>query len=339
MTGGTAAVVLAVGGRQRTSAQNQVLNLYSARHYNTDNALYTDFTKETGIKVNLVEGKADALIKRIETEKNNANRADILLTVDAGNLWQAEKAQLFQPISSSALESRIPANLRHPQGLWFGFSTRARVIIYNRDLVNPARLSTYVNLAAPDWRKKILIRPSSNIYNQSLVASRIAELGEPATKDWLAGLMANLARPPQGNDTGQIKACAAGLGSLAIANHYYYARLLASSNATDKAIVKKVGIFFPNQREQGTHFNVSGGGVLANAPHKVAAVKFLEYLSTPKAQAYFADGNYEYPVVSGTQLSPVLKQIGRFKVDPINVSVYGQNQRRAIELMDEAGWA
>ena len=335
----TTAVALGEFGKSRRSlAQSGELNLYSSRHYNTDQALYDSFTQQTGVTVNLIEGEADGLIERIKSEGANSP-ADVLLTVDAGNLWQAEQDGMFQPVSSATLEERIPSNLRDPQGRWFGFSRRARVIVYNKDQVNPSQLSTYEDLASPQWEGEILIRSSSNVYNQSLVASLIAALGEQETQAWLNGLMANLARPPEGNDTAQIQACAAGVGSLAIANSYYLARLQASDAPEDQEVAEKVGIFFPNQDGRGAHLNISGGGVVQTAPNPEAAVQFLEYLTTPSAQEYFADGNYEYPVVEAVPLSPVLQSFGTFKADPVNVSVYGSNQKLAVLLMDQVGWA
>ncbi|NJL83358.1 MAG: Fe(3+) ABC transporter substrate-binding protein [Chloroflexaceae bacterium] len=341
LTGGTAiaAAALTEMGRSRPgAAQSGVVNLYSARHYNTDNALYANFTKQTGIKVNLIEGTADALVERILSEGANSP-ADVLLTVDAGNLWQAQQRGVFAPINSAALNQRIPASLRDPQGHWYGLTRRARIIIYNKDRVNPTQLSTYEDLANPKWRGKILVRSSSHIYNQSLVAAMIANLGEPKTLTWIEGLMSNLARSPEGNDTAQISACAAGVGTIAIANHYYLARLKASNKPEDQAIAKKVGLFFPDQRGRGTHVNISGGGVLKNAPHRDAAIKFLEYLSTPQVQQGFAEGNYEYPVVAGVALSPILQSFGNFKADPVNVASYGRNQKLAVQLMDRGRWA
>lgn len=334
----TAAVALGELGNRRSLAQSGELNLYSSRHYNTDQALYDNFTQQTGVTVNLIEGEADGLIERIKSEGANSP-ADVLLTVDAGNLWQAEQDGIFQSINSATLEQRVPANLRDPQNRWFGFSRRARVIIYNKDQVNPAQLSTYEDLASSKWEGEILIRSSSNVYNQSLVASLIEALGEPETQEWINGLMSNLARPPEGNDTAQIRACAAGLGKIAIANSYYLARLKASDAPEDQEVAEKVGIFFPNQNGRGAHINISGGGVVRTAPNQEAAVQFLEYLTTPQAQEYFADGNHEYPVVEDVALSPVLQSFGTFKADPVNVATYGRNQQLAVQLMDQVGWA
>ena len=309
------------------------LNLYSARHYQTDERLYEGFTEKTGIKINRLEGNGDVLTQRIKAEGKNSP-ADVLLTVDAGRLWRAEEAGLFQPIHSKVLEERIPANLRHPDGEWFGFSTRARVIVYNKDKVDPTQIKTYEDLADPKWKGKVCIRSSSNVYNLSLMASLIEHDGEKKAEEWAKGVVANFARPPQGGDTDQIRAVAAGECTIGVANHYYYLRLVKG----DKDIAEKVGIIFPNQKGRGTHVNISGAGVLKYAPHKQAAVKFLEYLASDEAQHYFASGNNEYPAVAGALDNPLLASLGEFKIDPINVSVYGENQPLAQKVFDRAGW-
>ena len=243
------------------SAQSKEINLYSSRHYNTDKKLYDNFTAQTGIKVNLVEGEADALIERIKSEGRNS-KADVLITVDAGRLWRAQQAGIFTPISSSTLTSKIPSSLRDPQGNWFGFSKRLRVIMYNKDKVSKSQLSTYEDLANPKWKGKIVIRSSSNIYNQSLVAWLIAIHGETEVEKWCRGLVANFARRPQGNDRAQIEAVASGAAQLGIANTYYLASYGQSKDPQKQAIFKKVGLFFPNQNGRGAHANISGGGVV-----------------------------------------------------------------------------
>jgi len=336
--GATVALAAAQLNRARPGyAQTEVLNLYSSRHYNTDDALYTGFTEQTGIRVNLIEGSADELLERIINE-GSESPADVFLTVDAGRLWRAEQAGVLAPVDSSVLNDRIPASLRHPDGLWFGFSKRARVIMYNRDSVNPARLSTYEALAEPQWEGRILIRSSSNIYNQSLVASMIETQGVEATEAWAAGMVENFARPPEGNDTAQIRAAAAGLGDIAIANSYYLVRLGKSDDPADREVFNRIGAFFPNQSGRGTHVNISGGGVLRTAPNRAGAVAFLEYLSSREAQAFFAEGNNEYPVVEGTSLDPVLASLGDFKEDDVNVEAYGRNASQAVQIMDRVGW-
>ncbi|QYO64485.1 Fe(3+) ABC transporter substrate-binding protein [Leptolyngbya sp. 7M] len=321
----------------RVAQTDNVVNLYSSRHYDTDQTLYDSFTAATGIKVNLIEAEADPLIERIKSEGANSP-ADILMTVDIGRLWRAEAEGLFQPISSNALNQAIPTNLRHPEGLWYGFSKRARVIMYNKSKVNPAQLSTYEALVEPQWQGQVLTRSSTNIYSISLVASMLAAHGPQETEAWVRGLVANFARPPEGNDTAQIQACAAGVGSLALANTYYLIRLAKSDTPEDKAVAEQVNIFFPNQRDRGTHVNISGAGVLKTAPNKEAAIRFLEHLATPESQAIFAQGNNEYPVVEGVTLDPILASYGSFKEDPINAAEIGRNSAEALRIMDRAGW-
>lgn len=345
---GTAVAAVAVGqlGKKSVAQQapairvaqaDQVVNLYSSRHYDTDQSLYDSFTEATGIKVNLIEAEADPLIERIKSEGANSP-ADVLMTVDIGRLWRAETEGLFQPVNSATLTQAIPASLRHPDGLWFGLSKRARVIMYDKSKVNPTELSTYEDLVNSKWRGKILTRSSTNIYNISLTASMIAAHGPQETEAWVRGLKDNFARPPEGNDVGQLQACAAGVGPLAITNTYYLIRLAKSQEPADKAVAEKVTIFFPNQRDRGTHVNISGAGVLKTSPNKEAAVRFIEHLASPAAQAIFAQGNNEYPVVSGVALDPVLQSYGSFKEDTVNAATIGQNSAEAIRIMDRAGW-
>ena len=321
----------------QTQGQTQTLNLYSARHYDTDNALYESFSKKTGIKVNLVEAKAEELIERIKSEGANSP-ADLIITVDAGNLSRAKEAGILQPVSSKVLETAVPASLRDPEGHWFGLSKRARVIVYNKDKVKPSDLSTYEALTDPKWKGRILVRSSNNVYNQSLVGSMLEVNGPQKTEEWARGVVANFARPPEGNDTAQIKAVAAGQGDIAIANTYYVARLLKSDKPEDKAIAQKIGVFFPNQNERGAHVNISGGGVVKTAPNKEGAIKFLEYMVSPEAQEIFAKSNYEYPVLEGAALDPVVASLGQFKADATNAAAFGKNNPEALKIMDRAGW-
>ena len=311
---------------------NGRVNIYSSRHYNTDDQLYDNFTEQTGVEVNLIEGKADELIERIKNEGTNSP-ADILITVDAGRLWRAAEAGIFAPVESEVLEEKIPDNLQDPNNLWFGYSKRARAIIYNKDRVNPSQLSTYEALADPQWQGKFIIRSSSNIYNQSLVAGMIEEQGEAATTQWIDGLVANFARSPQGNDTSQIEDVAAGVADLTLANTYYLARYEDNPEVFDK-----VGVFFPNQDDRGTHVNISGAGLLTNAPNKDNAIAFLEYLASPEAQEFFALGNNEYPAVAGTPVNPVVQGFGEFEDDTTNVAAYGKNNAAAVKIMDRSGW-
>ncbi|MBD2072155.1 Fe(3+) ABC transporter substrate-binding protein [Leptolyngbya sp. FACHB-671] len=327
------------GDRSTRLAQaGGVVNLYSARHYDTDNDLYQSFTNRTGVQVNLVEAEADQLIERIKSEGANSP-ADVFITVDAGRLWRAEEEGILQPVSSSVLEQAVPENLRHPEGLWFGLSKRARVIVYNKSRVNPAELSSYEDLADEKWRGRLLVRSSSNVYNQSLVGALLEAHGPQFTEEWARGIVANFARPPEGGDTPQIQAVAAGVGDVAISNHYYYLRLLNSENPEEREAAEQTAIFFPNQRDRGTHVNISGGGVLANSPNREAAIQFLEHLVSPEAQAIFAKGNSEYPVLQGVELDPVVAALGEFREDSINASVFGRNNPEALQIMDRAGWA
>ena len=318
-------------------AATEEVNIYSSRHYDTDEQLYAGFTKATGIEVNRIEGDADQLIERIKAEGRNSP-ADILITVDAGRLWRAEQAGVLQPIQSKVLDERIPASLRHPDGLWFGVSKRVRIIIYAKDRVQPDAIKSYEELADPKWQGRICMRSSTNVYNQSLVASMIAADGLEPTEQWAKGLVANFARSPQGADTDQIKAVAAGECDISVVNHYYLVRLIELDDPDDRAIAAKIGIVFPNQDGRGAEANISGAGVTVNAPDKANAIKFLEYLTTDQAQIYFTEGNYEFPAVPGVKLEPALARLGDFKTDPVNASEYGQNNAEAVMLMDRVGW-
>jgi iron(III) transport system substrate-binding protein len=323
--------------QERLAQAGRVINVYSARHYDTDKALYNGFTQQTGIRVNLIEAEADALIERIRSE-GSRSPADVLITVDAGRLWRAQQAGILQPVQSRTLTSVVPANLREPQGHWFGLSRRVRVLIYDKSKVNPSQLSTYEDLANARWRGQVLTRTSTNVYNQSLTGSLLAIHGAPKTEQWARGLVQNFARSPQGNDTDQIRACAAGVGSVAIANHYYLARLIASNKPEDQEVANKVALFFPNQRDRGAHVNICGAGVVAGAPNRQAAIQFLEYLVSPKAQEMFAMANYEYPVRSGVPLHPIIQRFGNFRGQNVNAAVFGRNNAEALRIMDRAGW-
>ena len=319
-------------------AQDQVLNLYSARHYQTDEALYAGFTKLTGIRIHRIEAGEDALIERIRNE-GARSPADLMITVDAGRLWRAEQLGLFQPVKSALLEARIPANFREPGGHWFGFSMRARVIAYNKARVQPGEVPTYEALAEAKWKGRLCVRSSSNMYNLSLMAALIERLGEAQAEAWAKAVRANLAREPKGGDTDQLKGVAAGECDVAISNHYYYARLARSAKAEERAIADRVGVVFPNQADRGTHVNISGAGVMRHAPHRAAAIRFLEYLAGDEAQRYFADGNNEWPVVAAVRVvNPVLSAFGAFKYDPVNVALLGRNQPAAQKLYDRVGW-
>ena len=314
---------------------DEVVNVYSARHYDTDMAMYERFTEETGIKVNLIEGSSDALIERIKSE-GQFSPADMLITVDAGRLWRAEKEGIFQPVDSAVLSERIPAHLRHPEGEWFGLSKRARVIAHKKDMALPAGFGTYEALADEAFRGQVCMRSSGNIYNLSLMASLIDAHGAPAAEAWAKGVVANFARTPQSNDTGQLKAVASGECTITIANTYYLGRLMASTKLEDKALMANLEIVFPNQDGRGTHVNISGAGITKYAPNRENAIRFLEYLTSDFAQRLFAEGNNEYPI-SGPTTGPVAA-LGEFKRDDLNVSVLGENQKEAVKVYDRAGW-
>lgn len=312
------------------------INIYSSRHYDTDLALYEDFTKATGIKVNRIEADADALIERIQSE-GEFSPADLLITVDAGRLWRAEQANILAPVDSAVLKERLPAHLRHPQGLWFGLSTRARIIIYNKAAGAPAGLANYADLANPALKGAICMRSSSNIYNISLLSSIIAHKGAAEAESWTKGVVANFKQAPQGNDTSMIEAVAAGQCRVSVVNTYYLARY-AGGDTKDKAIFDAVGVIFPDQAGTGTHVNVSGAGLVKTAPNRDNAVKFLEYLTSESAQRYFADGNNEYPASVGLKANSAVEALGPFKADTLSVAAIGKGQAEAVTIFDRAGW-
>ena len=314
----------------------EVVNVYSARHYDTDDTIYDEFTTKTGIKVNLISASSDALIERLQRE-GKRSPADVFITVDAGRLFQAEQKNIFQPISSAVLNKQIPANLRHPDGLWFGLTKRARIILRSKDRTKKGEIKTYEDLANPKWKGKVLIRGSSNVYNQSLVGSIIEAQGKSGAEAWCKGVVANMARPPQGGDRDQIKGVAAGEGDVAVANSYYFARML-SGTPEEREAASKVEVVFPNQENRGTHVNLSGVGVVKAAPNKANAIKFIEFLASDRAQEVFAKGNNEYPVAPSAQTIPVRKEFGKFKEDKVNAAKFGNNNTEAIRMMDRAGW-
>ncbi len=320
------------------TAQEKVMNLYTARHYATDEAFYSGFSKLTGIKLNRIEGGEDALFERIKAE-GAGSPADVFLTVDVARLWRAEQAGIFAPLKSALLTKRIPAHFRDPNGNWFGFSSRARVIAYDRRKISAGDVARYEQLADPKWKGEICTRPSSHPYNLSLISSMILHLGEDKAREWARGVATNLARPPRGGDTDQLTAVGVGECSIALSNHYYYVRLMRSTKPEDRALVEKVHIVWPNQNDRGTHVNISGGGILKNAPHRDAAVKFLEYLASDQAQAYFANGNNEWPTVKGVKLAnPQLESFGQFRTDALPLVDLGKTQAAAQRLADQVGW-
>ncbi len=324
-----------------TWAQDKVLNLYSARHYQTDEALYDNFTKATGIKINRVEADDAGILARLQAE-GTASPADVILLVDAARLWRGEQDGLFQPIKSALLEQRIPAQFRGgetAQGAqWFGMSTRVRLVVYDKARLKATEVDSYEKLAAPALRGQLCVRSGSHPYNLSLFGSMLEHLGPQATEDWLKGLVANLARSPKGGDTDQIKAVAAGECGVALTNSYYYARLLRSTKAEAKAVVEKLGVMFPNQASWGTHVNIAGAAVARNAKNRAAAVQFLEYLSSESAQRYFADGNNEFPVVAGIAPNEALAGLGRFKAETVPIAKVGANTATVQQMLDRVGF-
>ncbi len=318
-------------------SQSREVNLYSARQESLIKPLLDRFTAETGVKVNLVTGRADALLQRLQSEGDNSP-ADLLLTVDAGRLHRAVEAGVTQPFDSATLSDVIPASYREPEGHWYGLSFRARPIMYAKDRVQPGELSTYQNLADQNWHNRICIRSSGNIYNQSLVASKLAADGEAVTEAWARGLVQNFARPPAGGDRDQIKAVAAGECDIAVANSYYLAGMLRSDDPEQVTAAQQVAVFWPNQNGRGTHVNVSGIALTRSAKNRDNAIKLVEFLVSPESQAWYAEKNGEYPIRENIPVSDILASWGTFKADAINLSELGKNNAAAVKLMDRAGW-
>ncbi|KJS10244.1 MAG: iron deficiency-induced protein A [Peptococcaceae bacterium BRH_c8a] len=319
------------------AADSGVVNLYTDRHYDTDEKLFKLFTEETGIKVNVVKGNSDELIERLARE-GNGTEADLLITADAGRLHRAKAQGLLQPVISEVLTNSIPANLRDQDYQWFGLTVRARVIVYAKDRVKPAELSTYEDLTSPKWQGKVLVRPANNIYNQSLLASIIAINGEEQAKDWAAGMVVNMAREPKGNDRDQAKAVVAGEGDIAIMNTYYIGKMLNSSDPEEVKVAEQVGVFFPNQDTTGTHINVSGVGLTKYAKNHSNAVTLMEFLAGEKAQTQFAEANYEYPVNVNVEPADLLKSWGDFRAQDINLTLLGVHNQKAVEIFNQVGW-
>ena len=312
------------------------VNVYSARHYDADLALHEAFTRETGITVNLIEGSGDELLARLQAEGANSP-ADVFITVDGGRLHRLVEADLLAPVTSATLNDRVPAAYRHPDGLWFGLTTRARVIFYDKARGLPEWLDDYEDLADPRLEGEVCIRTSSNIYNVSLMAELVDALGEEAATEWAKGLAANLARPPQGGDRDQIRAVAAGECSIGVANTYYWGGLMASDNPEDRAAAEAVGFIFPNQGNRGTHVNLSGAGVLKTAPNPENAIRFIEFLTSDAAQVVLADSNNEYPVVTTVTPTGPIADHTDFRPSGVNAAVFGINAARATAIYDRAG--
>ena len=319
-----------------TAAADGEMNLYSSRHYDTDERLYSDFEDATGITINRIEGKADELIARMEAEGANSP-ADVMLTVDTSRLARAKEAGLLQSIDSTVLEERVPANLQDSDNEWFGFSQRGRIIFFNKDKVaNPP--ATYADLAKPEYKGMVCIRSSSNTYNQTLLASIVTHEGPEAAKSWAEGIVANMARDPQGGDTDQLRGIVSGECDIAVSNTYYFARAIRKDVKGLSAERDMVGWVFPNQDSYGAHMNLSGGGVAAHAPNKENAVLFLEYLASDQAQQYFSSGNDEFPAVEGVELADSVKALGEFKADEVNLSEVAKNIPEAQKIFNEVDW-
>jgi iron(III) transport system substrate-binding protein len=323
-------------------AQAPVLNLYSARHYQTDESLYRQFTQATGIRIQRVDSDDAGILARLRAE-GAASPADVILLVDAARLWRAEIDGLFQPLKSEVLERRIPANLRGKDdgrgSQWFGFSTRARVTVYNKAAVTPEDVDTYEKLADPRNRGRLCTRSGSHPYNLSLFGAVTEHLGPERAEEWLKGLAANMARSPKGGDTDQIRAVASGECLVALTNTYYLARLMRSDSPQDRSVIDRIGVVFPNQNSWGTHINIAGGAIARHAKNFDAAKQFLEYLAGDAAQGYFANGNNEWPAVSGVVFdNPALDRLGKFKAEAIPVSVVGMNQIRVQQMLDRVGY-
>ena len=332
------AVLLTIAPVAAGPAQaSEEVNVYSHRHYDTDRMLFEKFTEKTGIAVNVVKASADQLIKRLEIE-GEQSPADILITVDAGRLHRAQVKGLLQPGESPKLRAQIPAHLRDPLGHWYGLTKRARIIVYSKDRVKPDQLSTYEALTEPQWKSKVLIRSSQNIYNQSLMASMIVAHGSKGAAKWAKGMVANFARTPKGNDRDQVKAIASGIGDVAVVNTYYIGKMLTSEDEAERHAGSHVGIFFPNQAQRGAHVNVSGAGVTKSAKNLKNAVALLEFLSSQEAQQALAEANSEYPVNQNVQTPPLVKSWGEFKTDRINLSLLGKNNFEAVKIFAESGW-
>lgn len=323
--------------RQTPGEPSGELNLYTARHYDADLQLYRMFEEKTGIRINRIDGRPDQLMARMQTEGSNSP-ADVFVAADAGALWRAQEAGLLQPVTSAALTAAIPANLRDPEGHWFGLARRARVIAYDINKVRPDEVDTYEEIVSPRFRGKLCIRSSDSVYNLSLVGALIESWGPQKAGDWVKGVVANMARPPEGGDRDQIRAVAAGVCEITVTNTYYYIRMAHGEDAADRAVTQRVRLSFPSLGNAGTHVNVSGGGVAKHAPNRANAIRFLEFLATPEAQAIFATANNEFTAANGVVNPAPVDGFAGFQANPMSVTVYGRRQAEAQSLMTTAGW-
>ncbi len=319
------------------NTDQNVVNIYSGRHYQADDLLMAEFTRQTGIRVNQVKADTDQLIRRLELEGVNSP-ADLLLTADVGRLIQAGNNGLMQAINSDKVEIVVPPPYRSAESFWTGLTKRARVIVYHKERIDPAELSTYEALAGSEWRDRILVRTSQNHYNQTLMASMIAAHGRDDASRWANGIVENMARRPQGNDRDQVKGIAAGVGDVAIVNTYYMGLLLNSGNPHEREVAQQVGIFFPNQDDRGTHINISGIGLLANAPNRDNAVKLIEFLLSDEAQRILSESNYEYPISNQVEWPKLLQDWGRFRGDTIALEQLGYHLQEAMYVFNQEGW-
>lgn len=317
--------------------EEPVLNLYTHRHYDSDDLLFDLFKKKTGIEVKVTQASADQLISRLKGE-GEESKADLLITVDAGRLFRAKELGLLQPVQSGILNTSIPPALRDPEGFWYGFTVRARVIAYAKDRVKPEEVRSYADLADPKWKGRVLVRSGDSVYNQGLVAAMIAHEGAAKAESWIQGLQANLARKPLGGDRDQVLAIAQNLGDLALVNSYYLGQMANSKDPAEREAYQKVGIIFPDQEGRGTHVNLSGAGIAKYAKHPVNARKFLEFLASDEAQQIFPSSSYEYPLDLAKDVSPLHKEWGTFKSDPLNLSQLGSNYKAAMGLIETSGW-
>jgi len=316
---------------------DQVVNIFTDRHYQVDETLYNKFEDETGIKVNFVKASADELIQRLQTE-GSSTEADLLYVADAGRLYRAKEADLLQPVESETIESIVPDNLKDNDNEWFAVTVRARVIVYSKDRVDVSDLSTYEDLATDKWKDRVLIRTSTNTYNQSLLASFIEINGEEATKDWAQGFVDNFARDPKGNDRDQAKAIVGGTGDVAIMNTYYIGLMFNSSDPEEVSVAEQVGVFFPNQETTGTHINISGVGITKHSKNKENTIKLIEFLLSESSQNLYTSMNYEYPVNQNVDPSELLLSWGTFIPQSINLSALGSNYQKSMEIANQVGW-
>lgn len=331
--------VAALGGcsTKEEATESKEVNLYTARHYDSDLALYDRFTRETGIKINRIEGQADELVARMTSEGANGP-ADLFITADAGALWRAQQAGLFQPVTSEVLDARIGANLREPGGAWYGFTRRARVVAYDAAKVKPEEIDDYAKLAGPRFKGKICVRSSDSVYNLSLVGALIEAWGPERAGEWVRGIVANMARPPEGGDRDQIRAVAAGVCEVALTNSYYYIRMASGDDAADRKVTDKVKLGFPSLDGQGAHVNISGGGVAKTAPNKDNAIRLLEFFASAETQRHIAANNNEFPASPDVPPPPPVDAYANFVAHPMSVAAFAARQPQAQSLMSAAGW-